>query len=53
MLSGTQYMLQKNPCTQLPLLTFGILIALIVITELVLETLSGQRFSCKEVQITN
>lgn len=28
MSSGTQYMLQKNPCTRLPLLTFGILIAI-------------------------
>lgn len=34
MLSGTQYMLQNNSCTRLPLLTFGILIAIIVITEL-------------------
>lgn len=33
MLSGTQYMLQKNPCTRLPLLAFGILIAVTVTTE--------------------
>lgn len=45
MSSGTQYMLQKNPCTRL--LAFGILIAFTVITELELGTL------CKEVQIRN
>lgn len=47
MLSGTQYMLQKIPCTHLSLLAFGILIVITVITELKLVTL------CKEVQIRN
>lgn len=51
MLSGTQYMLQKNPGTRLPSLTFGMSTAGTVIAESESGTLSGQGCSRKEVQI--